>query len=70
MRHLTSISKEALEYAASDEAAMDILVGAILIDNMFTQVLVNFWLKVNKPKTPTKLFTNESEAFSWLKTFL
>jgi hypothetical protein len=39
---------------------------AILIDSSVSRVVGNFFLGINKPAVPTKLFTNEKEAVKWL----
>jgi hypothetical protein len=33
-------------------------------------VLGNFYLGLNKPLVPTRLFTSEEEAQAWLRSFL
>ena len=68
IKNLKTISKRAREYSALDEAGYDIKIAAFLIDNVFTMHIANFWLKINKPKTIVKLFTDEEKAFEWLKT--
>ena len=66
VKNLKSISKKAREYSALDEVALDISCAALLVDKKFTKHLANFWLKINRPNTPTKLFTDEFKAFMWL----
>ena len=41
----------------------------ILIGSTTSRVLGNFYLGINKPTVPTKLFDNEEEAIKWLKQF-
>lgn len=43
---------------------------AIMTNNLAIKLIVNFYIKINKPKTPTKLFNDIKEAEKWLKTFL
>ena len=66
VKNLSSISKKAREYSALDKVALDISCAALLVDKKFTKHLANFWLKLNRPSTPTKLFTDEFKAFMWL----
>lgn len=68
-RH-NSISKEASEYAASDIAGIYTLADAIVINNFAIRIASNFYIKIFKPKRPTKMFTSEEKAVDWLKTFL
>lgn len=39
---------------------------AIVTQSMASKIIGNFFIKVNKPATPTKLFSNENLAFDWL----
>ena len=34
------------------------------------KMLGNFYLTINKPGRPTKMFTNQDDAIAWLKLFL
>jgi hypothetical protein len=53
--------KEACPYASAD-AYVTSTIGHTLIGN--------FYLKINKPGRPTKMFTKQDDAIEWLKTFL
>jgi hypothetical protein len=46
------------------------LADAILTTSVAMKLIVNSYIKFNKPKVPTKMFVTESEAIKWLKTFL
>lgn len=62
-------SKEAREYLAKKEALPYSKADAYVVCS-FTQKLVgNFYLRVNKPARPTKLFNDKGEALEWLKMF-
>ena len=39
---------------------------AIVTKSMATKIIGNFFIKVNKPGTPTKLFISETDAYDWL----
>lgn len=62
-----NISKEARELAAGKEMAKNSCAMAIMIDNIALRIFGNFYIKVNKPQRPTKLFTDRNEAIQWLK---
>ena len=65
-----SVTKEAREYMSSPEGGLKgILCGAFLSDSVVTTVVVNFYLKINKPAVPAKFFTKKEEALSWLESF-
>jgi hypothetical protein len=60
-------SEEVRSYYASEDVAKHISAMAILIDSLPTRLIGNFFIKINKPYFPTKLFTAEVEAVKWLK---
>ncbi|MEI6489064.1 MAG: hypothetical protein WCP52_08885 [Bacteroidota bacterium] len=42
--------------------------AALLSDmNLATQLLVNFYIKFDKPKVPNKIFKDRDEAIAWLR---
>ncbi len=43
---------------------------AILVANPLSRMMGNFFMNVNKPKAPTRLFDDEAAAVEWLKGFL
>jgi hypothetical protein len=48
---------------------MDVVgATALFVDAPVSQLLANFFLRVNKPTIPTKMFTSETEALKWLQT--
>jgi hypothetical protein len=62
-----SITKEARELAASREMAKDVAAMALIVNTMATRILANFYLKVNKPMRPTRMFTDMQKAIEWCK---
>lgn len=66
IRNVTFIDSKARAYGA--EQFRSYVAGqALLIDSKISSYFANLFLKFSKPKVPTKLFTNEEEAMSWLK---
>ncbi|TPV93570.1 MAG: STAS/SEC14 domain-containing protein [Myxococcales bacterium FL481] len=43
---------------------------ALLVTNPIAKVLANFYLGLNRPPKPTRLFTSVPAAEAWLKTFI
>jgi hypothetical protein len=43
---------------------------AFIIKSIAMQFIAKFYLKINKPERPTRMFTCETEAIKWLSTFL
>jgi hypothetical protein len=68
LRNVKTINKEAREYLG-EEGSIYIKAGALLINSFLTKTLGNFFLAINTPKAPTKLFDNETKAIEWLKQF-
>ena len=65
-----SITKEGREYSAKLEDVFPASATAVIADNIAYKLIANFYLKVNKPKTPFKVFNDIPSAELWLKTFL
>lgn len=65
-----SITKEAREHAIELESIYPALATAIVADNLAYKLIANFYLKINRPKTPYKIFKTIEEAEEWLKTFM
>jgi hypothetical protein len=70
-RFMFQVAKEANEYGASKKvselsSAMAILTG----NSMAARIIVNFFIKFNKPFIPTKLFKKEENAIKWLKNYI
>jgi hypothetical protein len=53
--------KESCPYASA-EAYVTATIGH--------KIIGNFYLKINKPGRPTKIFANQGDAIEWLKEFL
>ncbi len=72
MSQLKSITDEAREfYYMSDESVAVSSAYAIVQPSETTVFLCNtIGLPMLKPKVPSKCFVEESEAYSWLQTFL
>lgn len=64
-----SITKEAREFAGSDEASSITIAEAVVTDSLSQKLIVNFLLHFYKPKRELKLFTNEHDALVWLNGF-
>jgi len=66
IREVAFIDSKARTYGA--EQYRSYVAGqAILIESRISSYFANLFLKFSKPKVPTKLFTDENEAISWLK---
>ncbi|MGC4233513.1 MAG: hypothetical protein QM594_11090 [Niabella sp.] len=63
---ITNIDREARVYLASKEANKHIKAGVIINKSPVTSVVGNFFIKLNKPAIPCKLFSSEQKAVKWL----
>ena len=64
-----SITKEARDYFATDEGVSLITASALVLNSVVGKFLGNFFLQINKPKAPLKIFTDEKEAEKWLQKY-
>lgn len=69
-RQSKGITREAREYAAGEEPLKFCTALAILIGSPLNRMVGNFFLRINKPSYPTKLFTSETKALKWLRGYL
>ena len=66
-RDSRGLDRDARLYYARPEAARDCYVLAMLIDSQISRILANFYMNVNPPPFPMRLFLAEAEAVAWLK---
>ncbi|MBC7696395.1 MAG: hypothetical protein H7141_13225 [Burkholderiales bacterium] len=66
INNVQHVTKDARDYFASKEACQKIKSCAIITNSIVTRVIANFFLTLNKPLVPTKLFTNVEHAKEWL----
>ena len=69
MTSVTEISKEARDYFANERTASIQRATALLIGSPVSRVIGNFFMGLNKPVSPTRLFTDPNKAIQWLHTF-
>ena len=67
-RKVRKISKEARHYLASAASYEKVIASAIVVENTIASHLVNFFLKVNRPAVPSKMFSSETHAVGWVKS--
>lgn len=62
-----STTAELRQLIASEAYTQLRFATAIVTKSMAGKIIGNFFIKVNKPASPTKIFSNEVDAFKWLK---
>jgi hypothetical protein len=66
---IQSMTRDARAYYAGPETAEVMTAVAILVDSFLSRAMGNFFMGLNKPLMPTRLFSSETEALSWLRGF-
>ncbi len=69
-RNLVGMDRAARLHYAGLEAVKSVSAAALVITSAFGRALGNFYLNLNKPLVPTRMFTSEDEALAWLAEFL
>ena len=70
IRNVKSVDRASRVYAADQEFSSTVSAAAILVASPVSRMVGNFFLGVNRPPYPTRLFTSEAKAIEWLKEFL
>jgi len=70
IRNIKSATKEIKGYFSSEEVSKIIPVRAILVGSPVAKVMGNVLFKVVKHLFVVKIFTSETEAIEWLKSFM
>ena len=61
------VSSEARIKLSSKEYTEDRIATAFVTESLANKLIGNFFIKFNKPASPTKLFSEENTALIWLK---
>ena len=67
MRQTVQITREARNHYAGERTASIQRATALLIDSPLSATIANFFMGLNKPQSPTRMFTSEDEAIAWLR---
>jgi len=57
---------EAREESSSEAGMKHTMADGFVARNLAQKLMVNFYLKFNRPRKPSKAFTSEEEAVKWL----
>ncbi len=68
IREMPPHSKDVREYFAN-EGSYNASANAIVVSSSLSKVLANFFLTLNKPVVPTRIFTDPVKAARWLEMF-
>lgn len=70
LRSILAIDRDARQYYAGPEAANASTAIGMVGEFPVARVIGTFFLGLNKPSMPVQLFSSETEALDWLRTFL
>lgn len=68
-RPIKSITKEARDHFSMRGRDSRVIAFAILIESPLSTIIGNFFMGLNKPRVPVRLFTNEKKALAWCADF-
>jgi hypothetical protein len=66
-RNIKSMTREARQHFSTNGRETKLTSFAILVKSPLSKVIGNFFMGLNKPQVPARLFDNESDAIDWLK---
>ena len=63
----STVTREAREYASSPEGNVLTIGSAILVKNLAQQLIIDYYIKFNKPVYPTRVFYKKDKAVRWIE---
>lgn len=69
-RGIRSMTRDAREFFSTRGRDTNTCAFGIIIKSPISRTVGNFFLGINKPAVPTRLFDNEENALEWLKHHL
>jgi hypothetical protein len=66
---IKAVDSEARAYMATEGAKL-VKAAALLTNSIYTKILGNIFLTINKPEIPVRLFSDKAAAIKWLKQYL
>ena len=67
--NMSKVADDARVFLGQPEAIVGITALAIIQKSTIQNLLANFYLKVNKPEIPTRLFSSKEKATLWLEPY-
>ena len=65
----TQFTNDARDFSASKQGLRFSKAEALVVKTLAQRLVVNFYLKINKPSVPSKAFDTEESAIEWLLSF-
>ena len=67
LSNVVKMSRECRNHFAGEEHAKSFTKAALVVTNPISRIIGNFFMGLNRPIKPTKLFTDKDSAIKWLK---
>jgi len=64
----TNVDMEVMKYLSRGRGTLFTLADSFVIHSLAQKILANFYLRINKPVLPTRVFNKIDEAEEWLKS--
>lgn len=68
LTNVVKMTRECREHFAGERHAQSFTKAALIVSKPISKIIGNFFLGLNKPINPTKLFTNKENGLKWLKS--
>ena len=65
-----SIDSDGRKFIAEEIAKIGVPATALIVKSRMSRLIGSFFIGINKPDFPVKLFDDEQKAVEWLKGFL
>lgn len=69
-RNVRTMTRDARNQFSTKGRETNTIAFAIVIDSPLSRVIGNFFMGINKPAVPTRLFDNTEDAEKWLKRLM
>jgi len=67
LTNVVKMSQDCRNHFAGEAHAKTFSKCALIVTNPISKIIGNFFLGLNKPLKPTRLFTSKEQGLSWLK---
>ena len=65
---LTQFDQSSREYSASPAGNIYTRADAFVVQNLGQRMIANFYMKINKPVKPSRMFNSEKDAIDWFNS--
>ena len=69
-RNVKYMEREARKHFSTNGRDTKITCFAVMVKSPLSRMIGNFFMGLNKPNMPARLFDNEADAINWLKNYL